>query len=107
MPLDSGSGEKSVRPDKATLYSIISATNSKQRARMMYLYYFAERSNLLVCGTTNRTEYLLGFFVKYGDGGADIEPIGHLYKDQVGQLADHFQVIREIRQRIPSPDTFS
>jgi NAD+ synthase len=87
--------------------TIMAATNVKQRTRMQYLYFYAEKMNYLVCGTTNRTESLLGFFVKYGDGGVDIEPIAHLYKSQIGQLADYFGVIDEIRTRIPSPDTFS
>jgi NAD+ synthase len=45
---------------------------------MLYLYYYAEKVDYLVCGTTNRSELVLGFFVKYGDGGVDIEPIAHL-----------------------------
>jgi NAD+ synthase len=74
---------------------------------MMHLYYYAEKMNCLVCGTTNRTETMQGFFVKFGDGGVDIEPIAHLYKIQVYQLAEYLGVIKEIRERTPSPDTFS
>jgi NAD+ synthase len=85
----------------------MAATNVKQRMRMLCLYYYAEKMNYLVCGTTNRTESLLGFFVKYGDGGVDLEPIAHLYKSQVAQLAGHLGIIAEIRTRVPSPDTFS
>ena len=74
---------------------------------MLHLYYYGEVNNYLVCGTTNRTEEVLGFFVKFGDGGVDIEPIAHLYKTQVFQLASHLGVIDEIIKRSPSPDTFS
>jgi NAD+ synthase len=63
--------------------------------------------NYLVCGTTNRSEDIQGFFVKYGDGGVDIEPLAHLYKTQVYQLAIHLGVSREIIDRMPSPDTYS
>jgi NAD+ synthase len=74
---------------------------------MLHLYAEAERRSLLVIGTTNRTEFLLGDFCKYGDGGTDIEPITYLYKNQIYQLADYLNVIPEIVNRQPSPDTFS
>jgi NAD+ synthase len=86
---------------------ITSFANIKIRSRMLHLYAEADRRSLVVAGTSNRTEFLLGDFCKYGDGGTDIEPIAHLYKNQVYQLADHLQVIREIIDRQPSPDTFS
>ncbi len=79
----------------------------KIRARMIHLYWEAERQNLVVAGTTNKTEMILGDFCKYGDGGTDIEAICHFYKTQIYQLAEYFQVIPEIRDRDPSPDTFS
>ncbi len=87
--------------------AITSFANIKIRARMLHLYAEAERRNLLVIGTTNRTEFILGDFCKYGDGGTDIEPITHLYKNQIYQLADYLKVIPEIIKRQPSPDTFS
>jgi len=87
--------------------TITSFANIKIRARMLHLYAEAERRNLLVIGTTNRTEFLLGDFCKYGDGGTDIEPITYLYKNQIYQLASHLNVIPEIVNRQPSPDTFS
>lgn len=99
--------ETTVRLKKETLFKIIAATDTKHRTRMMHLYYWAERLNYFVCGTTNRTEMLQGYFVKYGDGGVDLEPIGHLYKTQVFELAGYLGVIDEIRKRVPSPDTFS
>ena len=87
--------------------TITSFANIKIRARMLHLYAEAERRNLIVAGTTNRTEYILGDFCKYGDGGTDIEPLSYLYKNQIYQLAEHLEVIPEIMGRQPSPDTFS
>ncbi|MEA5115605.1 MAG: NAD(+) synthase [Geobacteraceae bacterium] len=87
--------------------SITAFANIKIRSRMVHLYAEADRRNLLVAGTTNRTEFLLGDFCKYGDGGTDIEPITHLYKDQIYQIARYLNVIPEIIDRQPSPDTFS
>ncbi|OGP97524.1 MAG: NAD(+) synthase [Deltaproteobacteria bacterium RBG_19FT_COMBO_46_9] len=81
--------------------------NMKQRVRMIQLYYYAEKNNYLVAGTTNKTEAAQGFYVKFGDGGVDIEPIAHLYKTQVYQLARHLGVAEEIIKRPPSPDTYS
>jgi NAD+ synthase len=86
---------------------IIAATCTKHRTRMMTQYYYAEKMHYLVCGTTNKTEALQGLFVKYGDGGVDIEPIAHLFKAEVFQLAEYLGVIREIVQRKPCPDTYS
>ncbi|TFG95950.1 MAG: NAD(+) synthase [Calditrichales bacterium] len=87
--------------------AITSFANIKIRSRMLHLYAEAERRNLLVAGTTNRTEFILGDFCKYGDGGTDIEPFTHLYKNQIYQLSDYLEVIPEIINRQPSPDTFS
>lgn len=87
--------------------AITSFANIKIRSRMLHLYAEAERRNLVVAGTTNRTEYLLGDFCKYGDGGTDIEPLSYLYKNQIYQLAEHLEVTPEIIDRQPSPDTFS
>jgi len=87
--------------------AITSFANIKIRSRMIHLYAEAERLNCVVAGTTNRTEYILGDFCKYGDGGTDIEALAHLYKNQIYQLADYLGVIPEIIDRSPSPDTFS
>jgi NAD+ synthase len=70
-------------------------------------YYHADRLAYVVAGTPNRLEYDQGFFVKQGDGAADIKPIAHLYKTQVYQLAEHLGVPAEIRARPPTTDTFS
>ena len=108
LKIDDGNGNvKSARLNKERLNGIVAATDTKQRTRMMHLYYYAEKKNYLVCGTTNKSETIQGFFVKYGDGGVDIEPIAHLYKTQVYQLSEYLGVIREIIDRAPSPDTFS
>jgi len=97
----------SFRPKKAQLDGIIAATSMKQRTRMIRLYNAAEKRAYLVCGTTNRSETIQGFFVKYGDGGVDLEPLAHLYKTQVYALSRHLGVIPEIIARPPSPDTYS
>jgi NAD+ synthase len=86
---------------------IVAATNFKQRTRMTMLYYHAEARNYAVIGTANKNEHLLGFFVKYGDGGVDISPITHLFKSQVYQLAAYLGVPEEIQQRTPTTDTYS
>lgn len=86
---------------------IVAATNYKQRLRMTTLYYHAERRNWAVVGTGNKDEHMQGFFVKYGDGGADLKPIAHLFKMQVFQLAEYLGVPTEIQDRIPTTDTYS
>jgi len=86
---------------------IVGASNLKQRTRMAYLYYHAERLNRAVVGTGNKDEHELGFFVKYGDGGADLKPIAHLYKIQIYQLAKDLHIPNEIIKRIPTTDTYS
>jgi NAD+ synthase len=94
-----------LRPEQAR--GIIACTSTKHRTRMMTQYYYAEKENYVVCGTTNRSEASLGLFVKYGDGGVDLEPLQHLFKNQIYQLAEHLGVIREIIDRAPCPDTYS
>lgn len=86
---------------------MVAATEMKQRTRMVILYFYAEKSNFIVAGTTNKSELLQGFFVKYGDGGVDMEPIVHLYKTQVFHLAEFLGIPQEILKRTPSPDTWS
>jgi NAD+ synthase len=86
---------------------IVAATNFKQRARKMLEYYHADRLNYVVSGTPNRLEYDQGFFVKLGDGAADVKPIAHLYKSQVYALAEHLGVPEQIRSRPSTTDTYS
>lgn len=98
--------EISKRLPMAEFSQIVAASNLKQRSRMSMLYYHAERRNYAVIGTANKNEYDLGFFVKYGDGGVDTQPIGHLFKTQVYQLAQALNIPEEIRQRTPTTDTY-
>lgn len=77
--------------------------NLKARIRMCLLYYAANNLNMLVAGTGDRSELLIGYFTKYGDGGADILPIGGLYKTQVKVLAAHLGVPRHIVDKPSSP----
>jgi NAD+ synthase len=88
-------------------FGVIAATNFKQRTRKMMEYYYADRHNYAVVGTPNRLEYDQGFFVKNGDGAADLKPIAHLYKTQVYQLAAYLGIPQEIQKRPPTTDTYS
>jgi NAD+ synthase len=85
---------------------VVAATNFKQRTRKMMEYYYADRFNFAVAGTPNRLEYDQGFFVKNGDGAADLKPIAHLYKTQVYQLAAYLGIPEEIQKRPPTTDTY-
>ncbi len=93
-------------PYKAYL-QIVAATNFKQRIRKTIEYFHADRLNFSVIGTPNRVEYDQGFFVKNGDGSADIKPIAHLYKSQVYALARHMGLPEAICTAIPTTDTYS
>ncbi len=86
---------------------VVAASNLKQRLRMTTLYYHAERLNRAVVGTGNKDEHEQGFFVKWGDGGADMKPIAHLFKIQVYQIAEYLGVPYEIIKRTPTTDTYS
>ncbi len=86
---------------------IVAATNFKQRTRKMLEYFHADRLNYAVTGTPNRLEYDQGFFVKLGDGSADVKPIAHLYKTQVYALAAFLGVPQEIQDRPSTTDTYS
>jgi NAD+ synthase len=87
--------------------TLVAATNFKQRVRKMMEYYHADRLHYAVLGTPNRLEIDQGFFVKNGDGAADIKPLAHLFKSQVYQLAEYLEIPDEIRQRPPTTDTYS
>lgn len=86
---------------------IVAATNYKQRIRKTIEYFHADRLHYAVVGTPNRLEYDQGFFVKNGDGSADVKPIAHLYKTQVYALARHLKLPEEICSAIPTTDTYS
>jgi NAD+ synthase len=76
--------------------------NIMARVRMILLYDLAKKRQALVCGTENKSEHLLGYFTRYGDEASDFEPIKHLYKTQVYQLAKALGVPNEIIQSPPS-----
>ena len=86
---------------------IVAATNFKQRTRKTLEYFHADRLNYAVIGTPNRLEYDQGFFVKNGDGSADVKPIAHLYKTQVYALARHLKLPEEVATAAPTTDTYS
>jgi NAD+ synthase len=86
---------------------VVAATNMKQRTRKLIEYFHAEARNFAVLGTPNRLEYELGFFVRGGDGLADIKPIAQLYKTEVYALAAHFGLPQSIQSQPPSTDTYS
>ena len=77
--------------------------NIKARARMIYIYYYANKQNLLVCGSSDKSETMMGYFTKWGDVAADIAPLMDLYKTQVRQVAKHIGVPDEIILKPPTP----
>jgi NAD+ synthase len=99
-------GERRVRLPLDAYLAIVAATNFKQRVRKMMEYHYADRFRYAVAGTANLLEYDQGFFVKLGDGAADVKPIAHLYKSQVYQLAEVLGVPEHIRRRTPTTDTY-
>src|ERR1051325_5956119 len=101
-----GSQETKPLPAREML-EIVAASNLKQRARMSTLYFHAEARQFAVIGTANKNEHGQGFFVKYGDGGVDIQPIAHLFKTQIYQLARHLGIPEGIQKRTPTTDTYS
>jgi NAD+ synthase len=105
--VDETGHEQSKRLSGNDFRQIEAASNFKQRCRMAMLYYHAERLHYAVIGTPNKHEVEQGFFVKYGDGGADIMPISHLYKTQVYQLAHYLRIPTDIIKRAPTTDTYS
>ena len=102
-----GGEMRRIRLPAAEYRQIVAASNFKQRVRAMLEYYHADRLHYAVVGTPNRLEYDQGFFVKGGDGLADVKPIAHLYKTQVYQLAEYLGVPESITDRAPTTDTFS
>jgi NAD+ synthase len=98
-----GRGRARGAPAAQEYLQIVAATNFKQRIRKTLEYFHADRLNYAVVGTPNRLEYDQGFFVKNGDGAADVKPIAHLYKTQVYALARHLGLPEEICARRPPP----
>jgi NAD+ synthase len=101
-----GGEDVRVRVTTDALRRIVAATNFKQRIRKTIEYYHADRLDFAVAGTPNRLEYELGFFVRNGDGSADVMPIARLYKTQVYQLAAALGLPSEVRARTPTTDTY-
>jgi len=95
------------RLDLKNYLQIVAATNFKQRIRKTIEFFHADRLNYAVVGTPNRVEYDQGFFVKNGDGSADLKPIAHLYKTQVYALARYLKLPNEICNATPTTDTYS
>jgi NAD+ synthase len=95
------------RLDSKNYLQIVAATNFKQRVRKTLEYFHADRLNYAVVGTPNRVEYDQGFFVKNGDGSADVKPIAHLYKTQVYALARYLKLPEDICNAQPTTDTYS
>lgn len=77
---------------------------TKPRIRSILLYFEAEKRNYAVAGCTNKTEYLTGFYTKWGDEVCDIEPIRHLYKTEVFEIAEKLNIPQKIIEKTPSPD---
>jgi NAD+ synthase len=105
--IDKDGQKQSKRVPAPELRQIEAASNFKQRCRMSMIYYHAEQLHYAVIGTPNKHEVEQGFFVKNGDGGADVMPIAHLYKTQVYQLAHYLGIPKEIIDRTPTSDTYS
>lgn len=72
------------------------------RTRMIFLYDIAKKNRALVCGTENKSEKLLGYFTRFGDQASDIEPIGHLYKTQILQVASYLGIPEEVIEQVPT-----
>ena len=89
-----------IKPDKYSL------SNIKARIRMVLLFEYANMAKSLVCGTSNKSEILVGYFTKYGDGGVDIMPIGDLYKTQIWELAKYLKIPKKIISKPPTAGLF-
>ncbi|MFP5517748.1 MAG: NAD(+) synthase [Alphaproteobacteria bacterium] len=108
LTVESPEGDRQTSRMPVDVYlDVVAATNLKQRIRKTVEYTHADRLNYAVLGTPNRLEYELGFFVRGGDGLADLKPIAHLYKSQVYQMAAYLGLPAEIQAQSPSTDTYT
>jgi NAD+ synthase len=82
--------------------ALIPSGNIKLRLVMMVAYHYANTLNYMVIGSSNKTEWLTGYFTKYGDSGVDLMPLGDLYKTQVRQVARHLEIPNSILEKPPS-----
>ena len=105
--LDDKNIQHKIKISSSDFLTLTAATSIKHRVSMTLLYYYAEKNNLSVVGTTNKSEYLQGYFVKYGDGGSDIEPLVNLYKSQIYQIGDFLNIDQDIMINPASTDVWS
>jgi len=100
--------EINISPFVASFQTIVphskrmTSANIKPRVRMILLYEYANETQSLVCGTSNKSELLVGYFTKYGDGGVDFQPLGDLYKTQIYQLAKYLKIPAPIINKAPT-----
>ncbi|HJJ46705.1 MAG TPA: NAD(+) synthase, partial [Methanocorpusculum sp.] len=92
--------------DHISSASPIFSGNIAARLRMMALYNIAAERNYLVCGTSNKTEYMIGYSTKWGDSAADIQPLLHLYKREIYEIAEDLSIPEEILKKAPSAGFF-
>ena len=105
--LDEDNNRHKLKISSSDFLTLTASTSIKHRVRMTSLYFHAEKNNFSVIGTTNKSEYQQGYFVKYGDGGSDIEPLVNIYKSQIYQLGKFLEVPYEILTSDASPDVWS
>ena len=105
--LDEDNQRHKLKISSSDFLTLTASTSIKHRVRMTSLYFHAEKNNFSVVGTTNKSEYQQGYFVKYGDGGSDIEPLVNMYKSQIYQLGKFLEVPNEILTSDASPDVWS
>ncbi len=105
--LDEDNKQHKFKISSSEFLTLTAATSIKHRVRMTTLYFHGEKSNFSVVGTTNKSEYQQGYFVKYGDGGSDIEPLVNIYKSQIYQLGNFLDVPNKILTNDASPDVWS
>ena len=105
--LDDENKKHQIKISASEFLTLTASSSVKHRVRMTLLYYYAEKNNFCVVGTTNKSEFLQGYFVKYGDGGTDIEPLSNLYKSQIYQIGEFLKIPKEILEKDASPDIWS
>ena len=104
--LDENNNQHKFKISSSEFLALTAATSIKHRVRMTTLYFHGEKNNFSVVGTTNKSEYQQGYFVKYGDGGSDIEPLVNIYKSQIYQLGNFLELPDEILTSEASPDVW-
>jgi len=105
--LDKDNQRYKLKISSSEFLTLTASTSIKHRVRMTLLYFHGEKNNFSVVGTTNKSEYQQGYFVKYGDGGSDIEPLVNIYKSQIYQIGEFLEVPNEILISDASPDVWS